>query len=339
MRVRLTLYLMLISVWSVSAQTAGNACDNALIQANKLYESGRIQEALNLLGPCVRHHDLSASEQFDATRLLALCYLYQNKSDSTEYFAKQMLTLRPDYQTFHYLDPLELTQVLNSFEVSNRLWVGASVGLSVTQAAVIKNYSTAETPSTYSSRSGLNAGILAEYAVRKTISLVLNPNYNSMSYAREMANVAGRKKAYTELISTFEIPLIARYKYPILGGEAYVQAGGQLNIWASSFADVQSTSLSDGTVHQSSTETTDYRVSSVAGFQFGLGYQRQVGPGLMSLTVKQLRFGSNVVLPERRYDNVDFILDAQYIDADFGLTSNGISVAFKMPLVKSIRKK
>ena len=110
-----------------------------------------------------------------------------------------------------------------------------------------------------------------------------------------------------------------------------------MSLWNESFADVQSTSLLDGSVHQSSTETTDYRVSTMTGYQYGFGYERDLGPVRMSISVEQRRFGSNVVLSERRYDNVDFILDAQYIDADLGLSSTSISVGFKVPIFRAVR--
>jgi len=323
---------------TLTAYSQEDACSNALYSANKHYESGRIQSALDVLAPCVKTKSLSGNEMFDATRLMAMCYIYLNKTDSAALFTEKMLQLRPDYQTYHYVDPKELTATLSSYRVENTLDLGLHLGLAFNQVNILKNYSAAETPSTYISQLGLNAGILAEYHFNKNVSGISDPGINSISYLREMDNVAGSKKEYTELITTAELPLIGRYYISKFGLKLYAQAGIQYGLWIRSFADVQSTNLNDGSVLQSSTETSEYRKSSMYGYQAGLGFAKPLGGGQVTMGLRYKSFLPNVVLPERRYDNVNFILSSQYIDSDFSLYSLGWSIGYQLPITYSIKK-
>lgn len=334
---------IMLAVWLLSWITvmAQNECHNTLYEANKLYEAGHFQEAVNSLESCVMQHKLSKSEQFDATRLLALSYIYLDKSDSARIYISKMLKMRPHYQTVHYVDPKGLTTLLNEYTVTNRLSVGVHFGSSFNQVNIIKNFSTTKTPSTYIARIGFNAGGIAEYHFNYNLSLLSDININTMSYQRELDNIAGHKKLYTEDITTIEFPLITRYSVPMNKWKINLQAGGQINIWWKSFADVQSTSLNDGSVVQSSTETKRYRRNSIYGYQLGLGLSK-ISPKnhvTFCIGLRYKNYLPNVVLSEKRYDNVDFILNSQYIDSDFSLYSIGTSLSLSWPFMYSVREK
>ncbi|MFT5157926.1 MAG: hypothetical protein ACI83I_002490, partial [Bacteroidia bacterium] len=247
--------------------------------------------------------------------------------------------LRPNYQTYHYVDPRALTTLVNSYTVANTLDVGVQTGFAFSQANVLKSFAAAQTTSTYNPGFGLNVGALFEYHLHPRFSIISDPNLNSMSYEQELYNVAGSHKRYSEIITTLEAPLIARGYVHARKWHIFGQAGVQHSIWINSFADVQSTSYGDGSVLQSSTETTDYRVKGMSGFQFGLGFNRLVGDATLSITMRYKNFLPNVVVPEKRYDDEDFILSSQYIDSDFNLRSVGCSIGFQWPFLYSVKKK
>jgi hypothetical protein len=325
--------LMCLLGFTINAQSK---CDYSLYEANKMYDKGLIYDAVQLLEPCFIQDNLAASEKFDAARLLALCYLYLDNNDSAEFYVKKMLKLKPDYQKYPNIDPHGLTVILNKYEVVKSLELGLSTGLSLNQVQVIKNYSTANTPSTYNSKIGLRGGLLLEYHMRNKFSLLMNPSVSTMSYERSLENVSGSKKDYSELISSFSIPIFIRKYQPIGKWNLHYEAGIEWNWIMRSFADVQSTNLLDKSVIQSSTETTSYRNRGLMAARLGVGASKPFGKGTLSVTFNYVDFLTNFVDPDRRYDNSDFIISSQYIDSDFRISSFGMFVSYQVPITYSV---
>ena len=118
----------------------------------------------------------------------------------------------------------------------------------------------------------------------------------------------------------------------------HAELGFQYNYLLSSFADLQSTSLLDGITKQSSTKTTSYRNRNLYGGVFGVGVSKPLGIGQVGINMRLVSFIPNFAVPEARYDDVDFIVDAQYIDTDFSLNSVAINFSYQMPLTYRIRQ-
>jgi hypothetical protein len=331
----LLIILIFLSTISFGAE---NVCNDALYTANKLYEEGKFKEAVTLLEPCLNSNSLVGNEKFDATRLLALCFINLNQMESAEIYVQRMLNLRSDYQMFHYVDPKQLTSLLNQYQVEEKLYIGGQAGLAMTQAKILKNYSPANTPSTYYSQFALSVGAMVEYKFGSNTSVLIQPSFSGINYQRELENVAGSKKLYSEQLAYFCIPLSARYYTSIGPVPLFAQAGFEAGNLIHSFADVQSTKLLDGSILQSSTETTDYRNKFLYGFNIGLGTEYVVGKLIVGANISYKQYIPNAVLADRRYDNVDFILSAQYLDSDLTFNSLGLNLTVKHPILHNVHR-
>ncbi len=158
------------------------------------------------------------------------------------------------------------------------------------------------------------------------------------SYKRELDNVAGNKKVYLENLTSLGLPLVYRKYFTLKNWYVHTELGVQYTYLVSSFADMQSTNLLDGKTTQSSTKTLSYRNRNLYGGTFGIGASKSIGIGRFGINLSWASFIPNIAVPDARYDNVDFILDAQYIDPDFSLNSASINFSYQMPLTYRIRK-
>ncbi len=331
------LILLISFVGSLNVYAQSN-CNNSLFEASKLYESGLVQMAIDTLEPCYTSQNIEKDERLDAARLLALCYLFFKNSEKVDNYALEMIQIEPNYQKHPFIDPKDLTAVLDQYRVEPALSVGFMAGVSGNQFRLLKNYSPANISSTYTARSGLTAGILGEYRLGKSSAIRLIASINSYGYVREMDNVAGTKKSYTENINSIGVPLFFRRYVTLKNWKLHMDVGGQYNYVISSFADMQSTSLFDGTTRQTSTSTSPYRNRSLYGGRLGFGMSKTAGTGQFDLNISYVRFISNFAVPEARYDNVDFLLATQYFDPDFSLNSIAINISYQFEAIHRIVK-
>jgi hypothetical protein len=290
------------------------------------------------LEPCYVAENIEKQERLDAARLLALCYLFNKNVEKSDGYVQDMIEIEPAYQKYPQIDPQSLKAIIDKYSAERALNVGFTAGVSNNQLRVIKNYTTYNAPSTNYSKPGLTAGIEVEYKLGKLSSLRATPSLNLYSYSRELDNVAGSKKVYLENMTTFGLPLVYRKYFSLKNWNLHTELGVQYNYLVSSFADMQSTNLIDGSTIQSSTKTLPYRNRNLYGGTIGIGISKNLGAGIIGINMSLVSFIPNIAIPEARYDNVDFILAAQYIDPDFSLNSVAINFSYKLPLTYRIRK-
>lgn len=332
------LLIITISIIASLRSEAQTTCNNALFEANKLYETGQLQEAIDLLEPCYLGQNIDKEARLDAARLLALCYLFNQDEVMSDGYVRDMIEIQPEYQKYPNIDPQSLKAIIDKYSVESALSIGFTAGVSSNHVRVIKSYSPSNTPSAYSSNIGLTAGIECEYKLGKLSSLRATPSLNLYSYKRELNNVAGNKKVYLENMTSLGLPLVYRKYFTLKNWNVHTELGIQYNYLVSSFADMQSTKLLDGTMTQSSTKTTPYRNRNLYGGTVGIGATTTLGKGRVGINLSLVSFIPNIAVPDARYDNVDFILDAQYIDSDFSLNSVAINFSYQLPLTYRIRK-
>ncbi|MFT5513014.1 MAG: hypothetical protein ACI8SE_001414 [Bacteroidia bacterium] len=265
---RLVTILIIIGcfVQTIQAQTP---CYNALLEANKMHDGGLIQDAINLIKPCYVNKNLDNNERLEAARLLAICYIDIRNMEAAELYVRDMLDIEPDYQKLPNIDPKDLVLLLDKYEVVDVLNVGLRAGVNLNTVDVLKNYSLDDTPSTYYSRVGLKVGLILNYKLNRISSVVLAPQVSTINYQRDMANVAGSKKSYTEIITTAGFPIFYRHRMNLKNWQFHIDGGVQYDWIINSYADVQSTNLIDNVITQSSTKTTAFRNRSLYGVTWG----------------------------------------------------------------------
>lgn len=328
------LFALCISFLGAIAQESD--CSNALFEANKLYENGKFQDAVNRLENCVKTGAISREEKLGAVRLLSISYLMLQNGDQAEKYAQELLSIRPDYKKYPFADPREFTVLLSNFKVIPKLFVGVHGGIDQFGVRVIKTYSTASTNAVFSGKLGYGAGIDLEYALNDRFSIATNPSVVSMRYAVELENIAGARKDFSEIIAALEVPLNVTGYFELADRTLFISCGAHVLSVLNAFANVESTDLESGGVLQSSTESTRYRTKTIPGLQAALGTEFPFGRGSISAALTVKTNLNNFVIPESRYDNSAFILSSNYIDSDFSLQSVGVRVGYKMPVHFSV---
>jgi len=313
-------------------------CANALYEANRLYETGKITAAIALLQPCAKDGGFNTTESTEAYRLLVLCYLNNGNEPEAEVYMIKMLKSKPNYKDFPNIDPVNFRQMLNKFEVRNKMELGLIAGASVNQIRVIKNYSTTYSASIYIPVLGYQMGGLLEYRFKKKTSLVIEPQFYTFNYKREMENVGGWKQAYKENMLCIGIPVSYRYYYSIKTFKLLLECGLQETILINSYGNILSTNLSDKSSIQSSTKTTPYRSSAWLSGKAQIGFSKKVGAGYFSFRAAYNYTFSNIMISTKRYDNIPFLLSTQYIDPDFSPVYSAFTFGYQFPIQYSVNK-
>ena len=154
----------------------------------------------------------------------------------------------------------------------------------------------------------------------------------TMAYEATNDNVVGSSKVYVEDINSLAFPLRIGRNIGVNNIVIHPEVGVQYNRIISSFANMESTSLMDGNVVQSSTSTGANRISNAFALTASLAIKYPLGDGQITATVTANHFLQNFVETDQRYSNAKFILDAQYIDPDFSMNSFGFNLGYQWPL-------
>jgi hypothetical protein len=321
-----------------SSQQAVNSCNDALNLANKEYEAGRINQCIALLNPCM--DKLESKVKFEAWRLLALCYLSLNDEKNANAAAINLLRYKPNYREFPYFDPKELTSLLAKYDVWAQLEPGVKAGLNFNSVRLIKNYSVTNSGATFLPQTGYQAGITAEYYLKKKISVNADLLYEGLKYKRTIGNESAWSQEFTEKLNYFNIPLAGRY---YVYNTKTLRLGAELGLQSQILSKTNSDILLYNSATQEKVENTiEQKKQRNNALFYGLGglvLKYKLGGGSLNVSARYAIGISNVVNAGRRYDNLDFILANQYVDSDFSFNPFYISVGFTIPKMYTVRLK
>ena len=176
----LTLLLGIVLCIPVYCQTD---CPQNLIQAQKLYEEGKIQEAIELIKPCADNG--SAKDQWQANRLLAMCYLVNSQMEEARSAAVDMLKLNPTYTTNRLYDPAEFTKLLETITVIPKFSLGMTVsgGTNLTFAEVDRSFVLGNYIKSYEAISGIQIGSCFGFYIRPNLQLTAIANISNKRYS------------------------------------------------------------------------------------------------------------------------------------------------------------
>lgn len=110
------LFILIISIGLVSFRClyAQTDCGQVLQEhGQKYYESGRFDELIRMIAPCLRT-GFSREEQVQAYRFLALAYLGKDNMDSARILVEELLRLDPVYEPNLLYDPSRFIQFVES---------------------------------------------------------------------------------------------------------------------------------------------------------------------------------------------------------------------------------
>lgn len=339
MKTKLLFYLFIFLVISKNLMAQDkSACSNALYQANKEYEAGHFSQVLELLRPCLKN-GFTTDEKFEAYRLMSLCYIYLTQSDSAKWSAAKMLKQKPSYQKFPYVDPLDFTRLLEAFEVRPKLEFGISAGMNSNNVKPINNFSVSGSPASFLTGTGFQIGGFFEYFPTSKISIVLGCSNENLKYSRKADDVNGWEQTYAEELNLFAIPLSLRYLvFNSKSLRIYPEIGFQAAILSSASANIVMLNSNDENI-QTPIDRFTQRNKLNKAVKAGVQLKYKLGPGDAGFNVSYANGLNNIVIPKRRYDNLEFILGNQYIDSDFKFNTFYYTFSYQFPLFYSVKTK
>jgi hypothetical protein len=315
------------------AQQTDNSCKDALNLADKEYKAGRINKCIELLNPCI--DKLESKVKFEAYRLLALCYLDMNDEKNANNAALNLLRNKPNYREFPFFDPKGFTNLLSKYDVWPQLEFGIKTGINFNSVRLIKNFSVINSDAAFLPQTGYQAGITAEYYIKKNISLNADLLYEGLNYKRTSVNGSVWSQEFTEKLNYFSIPLAIRYYfYKTKTLRFGAELGLQTQILSKTNSDIV---LSNSETQEKVENTIEQKNQRNKALFYGLGglvIKYKLGGGTVSADFRYAFGLSNVVKTSKRYDNLNFILANQYIDSDFSFTPFYITLGYQFAIHK-----
>jgi len=304
-----------------------------LFRSNKLYNQGKIEEVIKLLEPVVHGKLLNRAQTFDAYRILALSFMYSLNAEKTDYFMKEMLKLRVDYQKYPNIDPAEFTKLINKYVVRPQIYAGISFGGSSYLPQLMKSYSVYTSNQSYERTSGYQCGGFFEYRLKSNVSLGTDLLINGSAIEHKINDANGWYQQYKEIRKSALVTVVGT-KYRKLNEvvNVYCGLGLGMNVLTSSKGNIILTSNQTDLVLQSTTNTISERnkISPVGLVRLGVDFQTNRGKIGFDLTY--VDYFNTTVNSEKRYNNPDFIFTNQYVSDDIKLRGMMFSLSYKVPV-------
>ena len=304
-----------------------------LFRSNKLYNQGKIEEVIKLLEPVVHGKLLNREQTFDAYRILALSFMYSLNAEKTDYFMKEMLKLRVDYQKYPNIDPTEFTKLINKYVVRPQIYAGISFGGSSYLPKLIKSYAVYKSDQSYERTAGYQYGGYLEYCLNSNMSLSTDVLVNGSSIDHIVNDANGWKQEYREIQKSTMITLFGTgYRKLDRLTNLNIGLGLGMNILTKAKANLIATSGQTDLVLQSTTNTISERnkISPVGLVRLGVDFQTNRGKIGFDLTY--VDYFNTTVNSEKRYNNADFIFTNQYVSDDIKLRGMMFNLSYKVPV-------
>lgn len=335
-RINVTLvFLMVISI-RVCGQSP---CENALFDANKLYQKGQFNACISVIENC-QSNFTSKSEKFESSHLLALSYMALNQSDKVDQNIIRLLRYNPEYQKFPNVDPLDFSRLLNTYRVEPRWFLGLKVGANRNGVALKRSYATYITTQRYLPTTGYQFGLNAEFSLSNRFSLHTDWMNTGLDVLHEIDDAGGWKQRYKEnqQYTGWQIGMnyhVLKKKQPDLN----VGAGINLNYLYGSNVFFESERITTGTRLQGTQNPLNSRYQWQPGIfvEGGLGFW--VLKGMLTLSVQYQHYLRNTVNPDERLKDLEFVYNNHYVSDDVSIRQLNGLIGYKIPLSWKVIKK
>lgn len=231
--------LLLLIIFIFIIQTAGaQDCALTLDKAQRLYESGVIEEIPQMLAPCIEN-GFSQQERLQAYKLLILSYLFDQNIDEANKSMLKFLKEYPEYE-LQTTDPAEFAQLFKSYRVIRVFSIGITAGGNLSFPMLMKSYATNDQNinGTYkNSGLGFEGGIKLNFYLFTRFALSLEGYYVSNSFAYDL-NQPGIQQIHSKEVQTkLEFPLTITYDFGRNKVRPYLSLGGSLDYLISATAN------------------------------------------------------------------------------------------------------
>jgi len=191
-------------------------CSQVLVDAENLYEDGKIEEIPEFVHPCMKS-GFTKEEKVQAYKLLSMVYAFLDEDEKADEAVLNLLKLDKEYTINEELDPAEFIEVFETFRTDPIFRVGVKAGTNTNIFRIKETYevpSNAENAGVYTPVSGFHGGISFDIPFKDKYEIVPELYYQSRSYnySQFIPDLNG-PSTFTETQSWLSLPVHFRYKY------------------------------------------------------------------------------------------------------------------------------
>ena len=328
----MTLVLIVMGATHADAQ---RSCDGALELAARAYDEGRLADVISLLTVCT---DLPREQQWQAYRLLALAYLFDDRREEASAAVHNMLELHPEFEPSPGSDPAEFVALVDEYTVFARTSVHIRTGLSTTGRRLDNERSIVSSSQVAIDRRfvvGNDLCVGVTFNASRRLGFTIEGGLATRAYALDQSIDEGTRTEYSERLNYIVLPVTALYRIPIGAIDLNVAAGYIAQFLVSASSDYQGyrTGLDEQPFSSFGVRTTlDRRQSSGHGIIASVAAGHSLGRGTVAVEARYEYGLSDVVRADRRYDDDAATYRYLYVDPDFRLRTFTLSLAYVYPL-------
>ncbi|MFM9943939.1 MAG: hypothetical protein ACKVQB_01770 [Bacteroidia bacterium] len=337
-----TLLIMLLGLSNVMAQINDKTtCLNNLSAASSLYEKAQFTEAIALIEPCLKSGALNGNLP-DAYRILGLCYHQMGDEPKRNDAILKLLKKNLKYQLFPLNDPKDFTNVVNSFKIESKLFIGVKTGFNYSIPNVTGAYSVKPATLETVTERGQFLGLNVDYFLKKkTLSINGWVSSSSISFTQNVTFNDVEKINYKEDLNLWDMGLEVKY-YPLKKGKIIPYVGVGLNNLM--VRNALSNSLYNNSYLSYKAESSrdmkkDKLINnSMLNVMLDIGATVKAGKGILGIGFQYAYALSNSLNADKRYDNIEYTLANQWVDSDVKINYMNIYASYSFPLLWRVYK-
>ncbi|MCB0820004.1 MAG: outer membrane beta-barrel protein, partial [Bacteroidetes bacterium] len=304
------IYLVTLAIFLLlepfSAFSQSGQCVLKLQSADRKYQSGYFDQAIDILKEAVDSCELGKDDKIVAYRIMILAYLDIDQLELADETASRIIKLDPKYTPDKLHDRADYINLFSKYSPTPVLRAGIKGGYNSNSVHADQVYSiltnvNSSALENYSSAAGFQVGLCSEVMLRKMLWLNFSPVFRSSIYSNSLRNIENTNIEYKETLNMFDLPLNARVYF--LNGKLkpYAELGFQFSFLGSALGELSRDGLSDIVNRQTQRKSLTYGYLGGCGLAFhSKGSSVQVG---LSYLVQP----SILNVPENRYDNLSSI--------------------------------
>lgn len=315
-------------------------CSSKIQEAQKLYDLGMIEEIPQMLAPCMEE-GFARNQKIEAYKLIILAYLFDDNQFEAEKTMVEFLKKYPEYEIMPN-DPIEFVYLFESYRTTSVFSFGINAGFSLTDPRIMEPFTVFDLSNTSTDNTmkpGFNMGIgLGRYISRKMIlNLEFNfaaNNYGFYDETKIPENDALNSVTYTERLYKLELPVSLAYEFTIKKIHYFIRGGFSVGKITGITGHASRKFADEITVSSENRDISHYRQDFLYSGIIGAGVRYKVPRGVLTFDLRANIGLNNIVRPERRYENQEFLTKYYYLDDNFSLNTFSFSVSYYFSFYK-----
>ncbi len=298
-------------------------CANQLIEAERLYERGVLEEIPGLLLPCIRD-GFEKNDLLQAYKLVILSYLYQDRRGEADKYMHSFLKKFPEYKTVS-TDPDEFVYLYNTYHTAPIFSLGFSGGINFSGVSPRQPFSLGSLNDNgqplYNPDMGFDLGFRLNKYLSDRLELNLGMKYSQHKWTFNDVLFNFANIDFPQSINLFQMPVSLSYDFPLDGFVPYARAGGGVSL----LQQANATPVREYT-DNSHTEIAAGNVSIIDQVNpwnywlfMGGGIKYPIQRGYVAIDIRYKLGLSNIINEGARYDDPYFTYIMYHQFSDFSI--------------------